>query len=174
MPDWVLALISPLHCLLFQLIKPRDVNPSVIMASKCQQFKKEKQRLGSRWKSLGFLYPEMDTADVLIRQLAAQQCLTLFESTYRLIFGSQISAMEQINTHGPQSSQTLSGIFYETAKALYPDFYATYSFESWLSFLTRHEMVQKVDDRDEFVLALAGKDFLVWLVNNGLTREKAG
>jgi hypothetical protein len=144
------------------------------MASKCQQFKKEKQRLGSRWKSLGFLYPEMDTADVLIRQLAAQQCLTLFESTYRLIFGSQISAMEQINTHGPQSSQTLSGIFYETAKALYPDFYATYSFESWLSFLTRHEMVQKVDDRDEFVLALAGKDFLVWLVNNGLTREKAG
>ena len=122
----------------------------------------------------GFPLTEMDIADVLIRQLAAQQCLTLFERTYRMIFGSQILAMELINTQGPQSSHNLCSTFYETAKALYPDFYGTYPCESWLSFLTRYEMVQKIEGSDQFILTVPGKDFLVWLVNNGLTREKAG
>jgi hypothetical protein len=86
-----------------------------------------------------------DTADVLVRQLATTQMMLRSERTHRLIFGSQIVTLHLLKNAGPQPEKALAPIF-ENAREREPQFYGTYSFESWIGFLIKEGTVTKADN----------------------------
>lgn len=119
---------------------------------------------------LGFNLYERDTVDLLVRQLAAQLCVTSFERIYRVIFGSQISALEFLNSSGPMPATFVEAAFYETAKNAEESFYSTYPFSQWLSFLTANLMIAR--EGESLGISIGGRDFLIWMVNVGVSNIK--
>ena len=118
----------------------------------------------------GFTLNTADTTSVLIRQLAAQQCVSTFERVYRLIFGSQIRMLEFLNVR-THDEDTLRA-FYEAISATNPEFYSEYDFERWFGFLLHPGLVRRVEDSNSYETTSLAKDFLVWMVNQGLSKEK--
>jgi hypothetical protein len=119
---------------------------------------------------VGFELNDTETTDILIRQYSVQYMVGSFEKAYRLIFGSQIAAVEFANVNGPLQENTLR-IFYDSAKEREPESYATFSFEQWLSFLLNNGLLFTVDDT--FAISIIGKDFLKWLIEEGLAKNKS-
>src|ERR1035437_211160 len=111
---------------------------------------------------LGFGIEQPDTVEVLIRQLAAQQCVTFFERTYRIIFGSQLSALDFLNTSGRVPVNLVEAVFYDTARNLEQDFYSDFPFALWKAFLLENLLI--AEDGEDVGIAVAGRDFLVWTV----------
>ncbi len=119
---------------------------------------------------VGFELNDTETADILIRQYSVQYTISSFEKAYRLIFGSQIAAVEFANVNGPVAENILR-IFYDSVIEREPEFYATFSFEQWLSFLLNHGLIFRNDAA--FAISIIGKDFLKWLVDEGLPKNKS-
>jgi hypothetical protein len=122
---------------------------------------------------LNFPQSDAGTTDLLVRQLAVSNCIAHFEQTYRLIFGSQIAALEFLNVKGNQDTANLRP-FYDSGTAAQPAFYATYPFEKWTEFLSRQKLIARLDDPQRVGITALGKDFLVWIVNSRLSRERKG
>jgi hypothetical protein len=119
---------------------------------------------------LGFSLEDRETAEVLVRQLATLQCVTFFERTYRLIFGSQILAMDFLNTDGPVPATVVEVCFYETARNMEEEFYRDFTYDQWLSFMQDNFLIAR--DAENLAISIAGRDFLVWTVNSGLSHTK--
>jgi hypothetical protein len=128
------------------------------------------QSIKSELMRLGFQLDEPDIIDVLIRQLAAQLCVAFFERTYRIIYGSQLTALDFLNTGGPYPKAVIESIFYNTARNMEEDFYADFPFDQWLSFLISNSLI--VQEGEIVGITVGGRDFLVWLVNAGLSHSK--
>jgi len=128
------------------------------------------QSIKSELERLGFQLEESDINDVLIRQLAAQLCVAFFERTYRIIFGSQLTALDFLNTGGPHQTAIIEAIFYDTARNMEEAFYTDFSFDQWLSFLLSNSLIAQ--DGKVVGITVGGRDFLVWLVNAGLSHSK--
>jgi len=124
----------------------------------------------SELERLGFSFDQQDTVDVLIRQLATLQCVSFFERTYRIIFGSQLSALDFLNTSGPVPMSIVEAYFYDTAQTLEQTFYSDFPFAQWLSFLLDNFLIAQ--ENDVIGISVGGRDFLVWMVNAGLTHSK--
>jgi hypothetical protein len=124
----------------------------------------------SELERLGFRLEEQDTVETLIRQLAAQQCVTFFERTYRVIFGSQISAMDFLNTSSPVPASLIEAVFFDTAKNFEQAFYSDFTFTQWLAFMLENMLIAQ--DGENFGISVQGRDFLVWMVNSGLPHSK--
>jgi hypothetical protein len=120
---------------------------------------------------LNFPLNEAETTDLLIRNLAASISTTYFERAYRWIFGSQISALDFLNTNGPTLATIVEVIFFDSAKTEEPEFYGETTFEQWLSFLLRQGLVAQ--ENDTIGISVQGRDFLVWMVTAGLSHSKA-
>ena len=71
---------------------------------------------------------------VLIRSIAALSIAYAFSETYRVIWGSQLSLLDYLNTQLSQPVVALRG-FYNLGATQYPLYYTAYSFEQWLGFL---------------------------------------
>jgi hypothetical protein len=99
------------------------------------------ESIKSELKRPGFGFDQQDTIDVLIRQLATLQCISFFERTYRIIFGSQLSALDFLNTSGPVPTNIVEVCFYDTAQNLEPAFYSDFPFAQWLSFLLSNYLI---------------------------------
>lgn len=117
-------------------------------------------------------FPENDTQtfEMLVRQLATAVMIATFERLYRLIYGSQIDTLNALNTSGPQSPKIIEVIFFDTAKSSDTTFYEDVTFERWLSFLLNQALIVRSDEL--LTLTLHGRDFLVWMVNSGLSQVK--
>jgi hypothetical protein len=112
----------------------------------------------------------------LIRWIAIARVQRIHEINYRVIVGSQISLMLLANTPGPPTLAKAREI-YDSAKATYPELYATFAFENWygwpaLAGLLRLE--QTASGTSVFKITPAGRDFLHYLVENSLTAGKIG
>jgi hypothetical protein len=142
----------------------RDYGKGVASVAYREQFIK------SELERLGFTASDAETTEVLVRQLATQLCVSHFERVYRLIFGSQISALDLLNTSGPLLADVIKSIFFTTAGNFEPDFYQNFTFEQWLSFLVASSLVAREDDT--LRITVVGRDFLVWTVNAGLSQAK--
>jgi len=109
---------------------------------------------------LGFTLNTPDTTNVLIRNLATTQLIARFERIYRLIFGSQIAALELL--HGaPQPESVLNGYFRRARKSA-PKFYGEYKFEEWLNFLKQQGLILSMGERT-WGCTVAGEEFLQWM-----------
>jgi len=119
---------------------------------------------------LRFPIMDVETGEMLIRQLAASQCVAFFERIYRLIYGSQIQTMDFLNTSGVQDANLIETIFFNTAKGMDETFYRDTNFEQWLSFLLAQSLI--AEEAGNLGITVRGRDFLVWTVNAGLTHTK--
>ena len=112
-----------------------------------------------------------DREDLLVRLLAQSHLETLFEQTYRLIFGSQISALKILNQHqGVTVSEADARAHFERLKELHPEVYQHYGYEQWLGFLLGRDLIMRSDDT--FAITDIGRDFLLYLTAKGLPENK--
>lgn len=113
-----------------------------------------------------------------LRIAVAAQVESGHEQTYRLIFGSQISALKQLNTLGPLTLRQAREIFNITAIRNYPETFKDDDFAAWGGYLIKRGLVllepgEPTDDTKAFLTPL-GKDFLHFLVGRGLPDYKWG
>lgn len=109
---------------------------------------------------------------VFIRVLASTLVGNRFESTYKVIFGSQLNALEFINSLSQGAAAETLQIFYKQAAAQQPGFYATYSFDDWLGFIESQGLV--VRKEQTISITLEGREFLKHVMQRGYTLYKAG
>lgn len=84
---------------------------------------------------------------LLLRGLADTVAALHLERVYRYIFGSQISALEFLADQPDYiSSKGEIRKHYDAACIAYPDLYTDYSFDAWLNFLLRMELVIVSDE----------------------------
>jgi len=120
-----------------------------------------------------FALDNPETAEILIRNLAFVQLLYRAERLYRLIFGSQISLLKYLNVMGAKPDVDIQP-FYEKARKKFPKFYDGYPYEQWREFLIGQMVMVHDAEKDVYGINQAGKDFLGWIVHEGLSEEKQG
>jgi hypothetical protein len=104
-----------------------------------------------------------------VNHLAVTQLQLRAETTYRTIFGTQIALLKFLNMRGGGTSTRLSQ-FYEDAKKAFPELYANYSFEQYLEFLSARGLIIQTPER--CVITVAGKEFLKWMADAGVSENK--
>ncbi len=113
-----------------------------------------------------------------VRIAVAAQVERDHEQTYRLIFGSQITALKELNVRGPITVAQAKEIYALTALRNYPDIFKPETFEAWGDYLLTRGLVaverQPVDDDTRAALTPLGKDFLMFLTGRGLSEHKWG
>jgi hypothetical protein len=111
----------------------------------------------------------------LIRGLAVEQIRRYHEVHYRLILGSQITLLLKVNMGG-MINRTIAREIYDIAKAAYPVIYTNFSFEHWIVWPKNVGLINFANDMPwaEITITPAGKDFLHYLVEAGLTGDKPG
>jgi hypothetical protein len=112
-----------------------------------------------------------DRERILIRLLAGLAVVQGFERTYTLIWGSQIFALQFLNSAGSVNSDLLRP-WYDQAAAREPDLYAVYSFDQWLGFLQVSLLVLRAGDTVS--ISLEGREFLKYLLHQGYSLYKGG
>ncbi|MBI2152757.1 MAG: hypothetical protein HYU24_03505 [Candidatus Rokubacteria bacterium] len=115
--------------------------------------------------------PGSDRERVLIRLLAALSLVQSFERTYTLIWGSQISALQFLNSAGAVRPDLLRPE-YDQAAAREPALYAGYTFDQWLHFLEVNLFILR--SADTVTISLEGREFLKYLLHQGYTLYKRG
>ena len=109
----------------------------------------------------------------LIRLLAAAAITQQFEQTYSQIWGSQISALQFLNSLGASGgNETVLRIWYDQAAARDPQVYQNYSFDQWLNFMVSWQLILR--NNQVAVITIEGREFLKYLLHRGYTLYKAG
>jgi len=87
------------------------------------------------------------------------------ERASRHLFGSQIDALNfLIRNNGKARIENLRP-FYAAGVSAFPTFYANYSFEQWLAFMTSWNLIKI--EREDVTLAVAGKAIIPYMQNWG-------
>ncbi|MGU3449805.1 hypothetical protein [Methylobacterium sp. 391_Methyba4] len=113
-----------------------------------------------------------------VRIAVAAQVEANHEQTYRLIFGSQIHALKQLNTLGPLTVRQAREIYNNTALRNFPGTFKDEEFPAWGEYLMNRGLVtlepgEPTENTKAFLTPL-GKDFLLFMVGRGLTEYKWG
>lgn len=114
-----------------------------------------------------------------VRMFATAAVERNHESSYRLIFGSQIAALHALNQRGPIDIAEGIKVFNE-AVASDPEFYANsnFTFEQWAGFLIGAGYVEtssvNLVTGTKAGLTPLGRDFIFWLHGRGVPLNKRG
>jgi hypothetical protein len=111
-----------------------------------------------------------DTTKVLVRHLAKTRLNLGCEFVYRLIFGSQIALLKNINTMGGGMSEADAHQYYQAVASAYPDIFPADQPEPYLDFLVRQSLLFPKDRH--FLITDFGREFLVWLAQCGASENK--
>ena len=109
---------------------------------------------------------------ILIRIIAAQAILQEFETTYRTIWGSQLTAIEITNATPDRVELRVFETLYNQAAAREKERYTNYSFEQWLTYMESRLLSIRKDDRIH--ITLSGREFLKYIIHQGYTLSKYG
>ena len=90
----------------------------------------------------------------------------LHEVTWFTIFGSQLSALAELNSHGATVPLTDLKKHYDKAAAEYPMTYQAYTFEQWINYMKSRFLVA-VYPSQMAELSFGGKDFLKYAAHMG-------
>jgi hypothetical protein len=93
--------------------------------------------------------------------------ISFFERAYLTIFGSQLAAMQALNSGGPEGFP-LATIrpFYDLGASNFPSVYENYTFEQWLGYLESSQLVARLPG-DRITISINGRAFLKYLVHQG-------
>lgn len=92
-----------------------------------------------------------------------------FERIYRVIYGSQISLLNQLNTVNYLEKEFVESFFLK-AKQYYAESYKQITFDKWLEFILKKELC--IIDSTNYYLTPLGKEFLIYMVQNGMQEQK--
>lgn len=113
-----------------------------------------------------------------LRVAVAAQVERDHEQTYRLIFGSQIAALKELNVRGALTLEQSREVFALTAVRNHPDLFKPESFDDWGAFLVNRGLVvvtpQPATEETRTILTHLGRDFLMFVTGRGLTEYKWG
>lgn len=115
--------------------------------------------------------PDGEKIRALMRFFASSLWGYMAMRTYHLIFGSQISALRFLSQRGLIPRNALRP-FYEAAATRHQAFYQAYSYDQWLGFMQIHTLV--LFEGDSVGITVRGQEFLLFLVRDGLSENKAG
>jgi hypothetical protein len=104
---------------------------------------------------------------------AAAVIIGFFERTYLLIFGSQIAALQALNSAAGEGGFPVDILktWYELGVLKGPELYANYSFDQWLGFLESAQLVARLPD-NKVTISINGRGFLKYLIHQGYALEK--
>lgn len=108
---------------------------------------------------------------ILLRELAQCRIFLHFERVYRIIFGSQIRALQSLNER-PKVSVSEAIRFYDDVVKEFSPFYDDFSFERWSGFLINNSLVEMSEGY--YVITDAGREFLHFITEARLPLEKPG
>ncbi len=87
------------------------------------------------------------------------------------IFGSQLALLQALNVQSSPVESEFLFSFYESAKQQYPDFYSSYTFESYINFLNSSGLVN-TENGKQFITVI-GRDFLAFLTESCINTNRA-
>lgn len=100
----------------------------------------------------------------LVRALSAGAISYLHDMTYSSIFRSQIEVLDNLNTRGAVTLDTLRPN-YDAVASVSPNVYRLHPFESWIEFMKGQNLIRQ--DGNVVQITVRGKDFLKYLVQFG-------
>lgn len=109
---------------------------------------------------------------LLIRLYSGTRIALYFEQLYNFIWGTQLEALEQLNTVATVGFEIehLRNL-YETRLKTQPELSSHHqSFEKWLDFLIIFRVIERQEDR--VLITLLGREFLKYLLERGYTTKK--
>jgi hypothetical protein len=103
---------------------------------------------------------------------AAIWIISYFERSYLSIYGSQLAALRGLNSGGLEglSVEQLRS-FFDIAASLHAEFYTNISFEQWIGFLERSQLVTHLSNGN-IGISINGRSFLKYLINQGYPLSK--
>ena len=134
----------------------------------------ERERLVMNYLSEAGIEQPTARERALVRLLAANSIIQNFERTYMLIWGSQIAAIQFLNSVGRDGIEIerLRPI-YDQAVSQFPEIYKdTYSFEQWLGFVQSQQLVFR--NESHVGITLMGREFLKYILHQGYGVYKNG
>ena len=106
-----------------------------------------------------------------VRLLAQTRLELHFERVYHAIFGSQINTLYQLRDKSFLDIKQIRAI-YEIAEKQYPEIYAKYQFDGWLSFLKNQHLI--IEHASSIQISPIGRDFLQHIFVRHLNINKHG
>ena len=106
--------------------------------------------------------------------LADEEALQLrcaYSEINHSIFGSQLALLQALNVQSSPVESEFLFSFYESAKQQYPDFYSSYTFESYVSYLQSAGLVNT--ERGKSSITELGRDFLAFLTESCIDTNRA-
>lgn len=106
--------------------------------------------------------------EYLIEHLAVAILAKDFEYLNSVLYGSQVGLLEHLNSNTDGDTYDNLKPFYEMGASRYPAVYRDYSFDQYLGFLEKSQLVKGEDKR--YYISDMGRDYLSFLVK--LRRKK--
>lgn len=93
------------------------------------------------------------------------------QAVYNSIFGTQICLLKILNSQKPRGlNKNRIEAYFNDILQKYPDFFATWTCETYVNFLQQSILV--TSNEDSFCITEFGVDFLVWLQRTGFSEIK--
>lgn len=112
-----------------------------------------------------------DVRGHLAYYLAESQLATYFENTYGQIFGSQLRGLRALDGQGAVTVEDAESFYKREAAEKYPNEYKNFTFDQWLGFLEKRELVQRKDSRVE--ITNLGREFMTYMRAKRLSENKS-
>jgi hypothetical protein len=106
--------------------------------------------------------------EYLIGHLALAILAKDFECLNSVLYGNQVRLLEHLNSNTEGDTADNLKAFYSSASARYPSAYKNYSYDQYLDFLEKSQLITKKDKR--YLISNLGRDYLSFLVK--LRRKK--
>lgn len=113
------------------------------------------------------LSSQQETIDILVRHLAATQMALRFEFINKIIWGSQVAILVNLNSKPLGETFEMLRPFYQEASKIYPEAFTNYTFDQYLNYLVSANLVILKDGK--YFITTLGRDFLGYLVATGQT-----
>lgn len=99
----------------------------------------------------------------MLTLLAARAVLFLqFEQAEGLIWRSQLAILRHLNGKSTEESlDALQKLFYEPAAKEFPEMFKAYDFPSYMSFLSRFDLIE-IEDGKGTKISATGAEYLIW------------
>lgn len=113
---------------------------------------------------IALLPSAMDRENLLVRALVSSLVIYDLEEIWNNIYGSQINALLQLNTHAIARVDVQQD-FYAPALAAWPQGYVFYTFDMWLGYLRGQTLV--LEEGNMVAITVKGRAFLKLMIDSG-------
>ena len=94
-----------------------------------------------------------------------------FMYIYNSIYGSQIKILQRLNSTQSIDIEGVKNYYLEVAN-FFPAFFETYPYENYINYLVLYNLITK-DAENKLRITTFGRDFLKYLIDSGLSLDRA-